>query len=365
MLLKSVRAKDKVARLGGDEFALLLEGCDIAVAQRIAQSVCDKVGQIRFQQNGKFFRIGASIGVAPLDGRWATAQEAQQAADGACFAAKDEGRGRVHIYQDLDQTILAQHDQMQWASRLQHAIDEDRFELFAQPITRLDTGTGKGLHFEVLLRLREFDGTLVLPGAFIPAAERYGLAAQVDRWVVTHVFEWMRSHQNEIFEVETIAVNLSGKTVGDRDFHRFVVDALEQSGVPANKISFEITETAAIGNINTALEFFKVLHDRGARISLDDFGSGMSSMAHLKRLPVDYLKIDGQFVKDMASDAVDCAMVRSINEIAHLTGKLTIAEFVENAETLSLLKAFGIDFAQGYHIAKPMPINDILAWHFR
>jgi diguanylate cyclase (GGDEF)-like protein/PAS domain S-box-containing protein len=365
LLLKNVRAKDTVARLGGDEFALLLEGCDITVAQRVAQSVCDKVAQIRFQQNDKIFRVGASIGVAPLDGRWATAQEAQHAADGACFAAKDEGRGRVHIYENMDKAVMAQHDQMQWVTRLQQGIDENRFELFGQPIMRLDTGVGKGLHFEVLLRLRESDGKLVPPVAFIPAAERYGLVTQVDRWVVTHVFEWMRSHQNEISEIATIAVNLSGKTVCDRDFHRFVIDALEHHQIPANKICFEITETAAIGNIDTVLEFFKVLQEYGTRTSLDDFGSGMSSMAHLKRLPVDYLKIDGQFVKDMASDAVDCAMVRSINEIAHLTGKLTIAEFVENAETLSLLGALGVDFAQGYHIAKPMPINDILAWHLR
>ncbi|AZP13264.1 EAL domain-containing protein [Undibacterium parvum] len=363
LLLKSVRAKDTVARLGGDEFALLLEDCDVNIAQRIAQTVCDKVAQIRFQQDGKFFRVGASIGVAPLDSRWETAQAAQQAADGACFAAKDEGRGRVHIYEDMDKAVLAQHDQMQWATRLQQGIDENRFELFAQPIIRLDADAGKELHFEVLLRLRENDGKLVSPAAFIPAAERYGLVAQVDRWVVTHVFEWMNAHQNDISEIETIAINLSGKTVGDRDFHHFVAAALEQSHVPANKISFEITETAAIGNIDIALEFFKLLHQRGAHSSLDDFGSGMSSMAYLKHLPVDYLKIDGQFVKDMATDAVDCAMVRSINEIAHLTGKLTIAEFVENIETLNLLRTFGINFAQGYHVAKPMPINEILVWH--
>lgn len=362
LLLKSVRAKDTVARLGGDEFALLLEGCDMDAAQRIAQAVCDKVAQIRFQHNDQLFRIGASIGVAPLDDRWESAQAAQQAADGACFAAKDEGRGRVHMYEDLDKIVLAQHDQMQWVTRLQQAIDDDRFVLFAQPILGFGLHAQDGLHFEVLLRLQEADGTLRPPGAFIPAAERYGLAMQIDRWVVTHVFEWMVAQHQAMDRVHTIAINLSGKTVSDREFHRFVCELIDLGRVPANKISFEITETAAIGHLDLALEFFGMLRERGVRIALDDFGSGMSSMAYLKRLPVDYLKIDGQFVKDMANDAVDRAMVRSINEIAHLTGKLTIAEFVESADILLLLDELGVDFAQGYHIGKPKPIDEILDW---
>ncbi|MDO8179684.1 MAG: EAL domain-containing protein [Undibacterium sp.] len=362
LLLKSVRAKDTVARLGGDEFALLLEGCDMEAAQRIAQAVCDKVAHLRFQHNGQLFRIGASIGVAPLDDRWESAQAAQQAADGACFAAKDEGRGRVHMYEDLDKIVLAQHDQMQWVTRLQQAIDDDRFVLFAQPILGFGVHAQDGLHFEVLLRMQETDGTLRPPGAFIPAAERYGLAMQIDRWVVTHVFEWMVTQHQAMDRVHTIAINLSGKTVSDREFHRFVCELIDLGRVPANKISFEITETAAIGHLDVAVEFFGMLRDRGVRIALDDFGSGMSSMAYLKRLPVDFLKIDGQFVKDMANDVVDRAMVRSINEIAHLTGKLTIAEFVESADILLLLDELGVDFAQGYHIGKPKPIDEILDW---
>lgn len=362
LLLKSVRAKDLVARLGGDEFALLLESCDLGAAQRIAQQICEKVAQIRFQQGGKFFRVGASIGVVPLDGRWENAQAAQQAADGACFAAKDEGRGRVHMYVDLDRTIMAQHDQMQWATRLQQAIDENRFELFSQPIMPIGERGEQGLHFEVLLRLRETGGNLVPPGVFMPSAERFGLAPQVDRWVVNRVFEWMKLHAAKLDEVHIIAINLSGKSIGDRDFHRFLIEALDRDQIPAHKISFEITETAAIGHLDIATEFITMLQQRGARISLDDFGSGMSSMAYLKHMAVDYLKIDGQFVKDMASDAVDCAMVRSINEIAHLTGKITIAEFVENEDILKLLEDMGVDFAQGYHIGKPKPIDKIFTW---
>ncbi|OFJ50005.1 GGDEF domain-containing protein [Janthinobacterium lividum] len=362
LLLKSVRAKDLVARLGGDEFALLLEGCDLNAAHRISQQICEKVARIRFQHSSNFFRIGASIGVVPLDGRWANAQAAQQAADGACFAAKDEGRGRVHLYVDADRIIIEQRDQMQWAARLQQAIDENRFELFAQPIMQLGEHAESGLHFEILLRLREMDGTLVLPGVFIPSAERFGLAPQVDRWVVSHVFEWMKLHADRLDKVKVIAINLSGKSIGDKDFYQFLMDALDREKIPAHKISFEITETAAIGNLDIATEFIAMLHQRGARISLDDFGSGMSSMAYLKHLSFDYLKIDGQFVKDMANDAVDCAMVRSINEIAHLTGKITIAEFVESADILMLLKDLGVDCAQGYHVGKPKPIDEIFSW---
>jgi len=363
LFLKSVRANDLVARLGGDEFALLLEGCDLNAAQRITQQICEKVAQIRFKHGDKFFRVGASIGVVPLDARWENAQAAQQAADRACFAAKDEGRGRVHMYADLDQPVMVQRDQMQWATRLQQAIDEDRFELFAQPIMALGDHVEQGLHFEVLLRLRETNGALVPPGVFIPSAERFGLAPQVDRWVVSRVFKWMRTNADKLDKIHTIAINLSAKSVDDRDFHQFLIETLDRDHIPVHKISFEITETAAIGHLDIATEFIAMLHQRGARISLDDFGSGMSSMSYLKHLSVDYLKIDGQFVKDMVNDVVDCAMVRSINEIAHLTGKITIAEFVENGDILKLLEDLGVDFAQGYHIGKPKPIDEIFTWN--
>jgi diguanylate cyclase (GGDEF)-like protein/PAS domain S-box-containing protein len=362
LLLKTVRAKDLVARLGGDEFALLLEGCDLSAAHRISQQVCDKVAQIRYQHNGNFFRVGASIGVAPLDGRWENAQAAQMAADGACFAAKDEGRGRVHMYEDFDQSILKQRDQAQWINRLQQAIEENRFELFAQPITSLNKKNDLGLHFEVLLRLRERNGDLVSPGIFIPTAERYGLAPQIDRWVVRNVFDWMKTQSHQLDKVNIIAINLSAKSIGDKEFHRFLIEEIDKGLIPANKISFEITETAAIGHLDIATEFIALLQQRGVKISIDDFGSGMSSMAYLKHLSADYLKIDGQFVKDMAIDPVDCAIVRSINEIAHLTGKTTIAEFVENVDILMQLKELGVDYAQGYFIGKPKPIDEIFSW---
>ncbi|WP_310733176.1 EAL domain-containing protein [Colwellia sp. MB02u-10] len=362
ILTLNVFEKNLVARTGGDEFSLLLEGCDLKAAQRIAQQACEKIANIRFYHKGKFVHVSASIGVVAFDGKWENAQVVQQAAVSACLAAKHQGGGRVQIYSDTDLTVMELRGQMQWASRLQQAIDENRFELFAQPIMALDEQAEKGLHFEVLLRLRDTDGGLVSPALFMASAERFGLATQIDHWVVNSVLKWMKSHAHELEKINIIAVNLSGKSVGDRDFHHFFLEALDHAQVPVQKISFEITETAAIDCLDIATEFITMLHQRGAKISLDDFGSGMSSMAYLKKLAVDYLKIDGQFVKDMANDRVDCAMVRSINQIAHLTGKITIAEFVENADILMLLKDIGIDFAQGYHIGKPQPINEIFAW---
>lgn len=362
VLTQTVCAKDLVARIGGDEFALLLQSCDLQAAKRIAQHVCDKIAQIHFHHKDKFFHVGASIGVVTFDGKWENAQAVQQAAVSACLAAKHQGGGRVHIYSDTDLTVMELRGQMQWASRLQQAINENRFELFAQPIMALDEQAEQGLHFEVLLRLRDTDGSLVSPALFMASAERFGLATQIDHWVVNSVLKWMKPHVHELEKIHIIAVNLSGKSIGDRDFHHFLLEALDHTQVPVQKISFEITETAAIDCLDIANEFIAMLHQRGAKISLDDFGSGMSSMAYLKKLAVDYLKIDGQFVKDMANDTVDCAMVSSINQIAHLTGKITIAEFVENADILMLLKDIGIDFAQGYHIGKPQPINEIFAW---
>ena len=361
LLFKCVRAKDMVARLGGDEFALLLENCPPQTAQRIAQQVCERVAELRFQHGGKLFRVGASVGLVALDRRWDSARAAQQAADGACFAAKAAGRGRVHVYQEQDQSVLAQHAQMQWAPRLQQALDEDRFTLFVQPIVPLRPVAAAGLHFEVLLRLRDDDGALILPGAFMPAAERYGLATRIDRWVVTRVCQWLGGQPPGAQRIDTLAINLSGKSVGEPEFHQFIVQLLDPATVPVQQLCFEITETAAIENMGVAVGFLEMVRARGARISLDDFGSGMSSMAYLRRMPVDYLKIDGQFVKDMATDPIDCAMVRSINEIAHLMGKRTVAEFVESEAIWLLLCELGVDYAQGFHIGRPVPLEQACA----
>lgn len=360
LLTGSVRARDPVARLGGDEFALLLVNCPVSQAQRIAQTICDRLDELRFQDGELRFRVGASIGVAPVDKRWSAAASVLQAADSACYAAKSAGRGRVQTYNERDEVLLAQQGQMQWATRLQLAIEEDRLVLMGQPIQSLHPGRHSGLHFEVLIRLQETPGVLIPPGAFIPAAERYGLAMPIDRWVLTHVCGWMGEHRDVLDGVETIAVNLSGASVGDRGFHRFVGELLDRVKVPVEKLCFELTETAAITNLRDARAFFDMLHARGARIALDDFGSGMSSMAYLKHLPVDYVKIDGQFVKDMAVDELDFAMVRAINDIAHLMGKSTIAEFVENEPIMGHLRALGVDYAQGYHLGRPMPIDDLL-----
>ncbi len=362
LLLKSVRAKDTVVRLGGDEFALLLDGCDIISAQRIAQTICDRVAEIRFKHDGKLFRIGASIGIAQIDQHCDGVQNIQLAADGACFSAKNAGRGRVHIFEANNKAMLARHDQLQWSDRLQEAIENNRFELFAQPIMPLRENSAPGLYFEVLLRMRDTDGSLIPPGAFIPEAERYGVIAKIDRWVISRVSAWMKLQHDINVRINTIVINLSGKSVGDRAFQRFVTELLDHGQIAPDKLCFEIAEASTIEHIGEALEFFNVLRQRGLRISLDNFGGGVSSMADLKFLPVDYLKIDRRFVNNIAADPVDFAMVRSINEISHLTGKLTIAEFVESESVLTLLRELGVDFAQGFHIGKPLPIDQIFQW---
>ena len=360
LLLTCVRTKDTVARLGGDEFALLLERCDSSAAQRIAQNICKRVSELRFQHSGKVFRLGASIGLAPLDRRWENAQAAQQAADSACFAAKAAGRGQVCVYEEHDDAALAQHAQLQWATRLQQALDDDLFVLFAQPIQTLDADARSELQFEVLLRLRDVAGGLILPGAFFPAAERYGLAPKIDRWVVSHAYAWLLAHPEAVKRIGLMTINLSVKSLGDRSFQSFVCDLLDQGSLPPEKFCFEVSETAATENRVHTQDLFAMLSARGARISLDDYGSDLSSLAAIKRLPVDYIKINGQLVQGMATDAVNCAMVRSIHEISHLLGKRTIAKWVEGAPVLTRLQALGVDFAQGHHLGRPQPIDAVL-----
>jgi len=362
LLQRCVRSVDTVARLGGDEFGLLLENCDLDAARGIAQKVCDAVAGLRFEYEARQFHVGASIGLVPIDRRWDSAVAAQQAADSCCFAAKAAGRGRVNIYQENNKTLHHQQRQMHWSTRIEEAIEHDRFLLYAQPIKALGPQMQTGLHFEVLLRLKDDDGNIVLPGAFLPSAERYGLCPRLDRWVLSNVITWLQKQPEAMADIHMVAINVSGHSVSDPEFKAYVGQMLETCGLPPEKLCFEITETAAIGNIDDATQFFQVLHAYGAMIALDDFGTGTASMAYLRRLPIDYLKIDGQFVKDMASDKVDFAIVKSINEISHLVRKRTIAEFVENAAILDHLHAIGMDYAQGYHVGVPVPIAQIVDW---
>jgi EAL domain-containing protein (putative c-di-GMP-specific phosphodiesterase class I) len=315
--------------------------------------------EFRFIHDGRRFRVGTSIGLVPLDRRWATPALIMQAADTSCYAAKEAGRNRVHVWYDTDQAMHTRKGEMQWASRLEQALDEDRFVLYGQRIAPIHHDA-PGLHCEVLLRLQDTDGSIIPPGAFLPAAERFHMASRIDRWVVRHVFDWMCAHRERLDRIDTIAVNLSGQSIGDPSFHRFMQELLRDSPVEVHKLCLEITETAAITNLKDAGAFIEEMRQRGVRMALDDFGSGASSFGYLKALPVDYLKIDGQFIRDLVDDPLDEATVRCFCEVARLLQIQTIAEFVENAATLDKLCRLGVDYAQGYLLHKPQPLDALL-----
>ncbi|HTI17040.1 MAG TPA: EAL domain-containing protein [Trinickia sp.] len=346
------------ARLGGDEFGLLLEQRRAKDAQRIAEQICQELDAFRFCEGGRHLHIGASIGLILFDHCWNTAASVLQAADSACYAAKAAGRNRAHIYTASDEVIESHRGDMQWARRLEEALDKGQFALHWQRIVALEDD-GTALHGEVLLRMVDDDGKLISPGLFLPSAERFQMATRLDRWVVREVFELMAQHKHHSACLATVSVNLSGQSLSDRDFHRYVCDLLDCLDFDPHKLCFEITETAVITNLTEAHGFFASMRARGVRFALDDFGSGLSSFGYLKALPVDYLKIDGQFIKGLADDPVDQATVRCIGEIARATGKRTIAEFVETEAVETILQDIGIDFAQGYLRHRPAPIANL------
>jgi diguanylate cyclase (GGDEF)-like protein/PAS domain S-box-containing protein len=358
-LAQCIRATDTLARLGGDEFGVILEQCDAEQARQIASEICGRLDEFRFAYKERRFHIGASIGLVPIDDRWPTTAAVLQAADSACYAAKDAGRNRVHAWYDTDQVVLARHGEMQWVTRLEQALDENRFELYAQRIQALGREEHH-LRCELLLRLREPDGNLVLPEVFLSAAERFHMASRIDRWVVKYVLAWMSDHRDQLAHVDSIAVNLSGQSIGDRAFHRYVKDLTETIQFDTHKLCLEVTETAAITNLSVATEFIESLRSRGMHFALDDFGSGASSFGYLKALPVDYLKIDGQFITSLAHDPIDQAMVRCICDVAKAVGKQTIAEFVESSAVAALLADIGVDHIQGYFVHVPAPMEEVL-----
>jgi len=358
ILRSKVRDTDAVARLGGDEFGILYERCTMEVAKRIVDSLLGKVRDFRFEWQGHSFEVGVSVGLVSIIPGDENLSEILSAADVACYAAKDGGRNRMHVYQKDDFELKQRHGEMRWVTRIRKALEENRFCLYAQPIVMVSGKQESPRHYEVLMRLLDEEGRLVPPLAFIPAAERYHMMPAVDQWVVRHTFAQMALHQVELNDV-VFSINLSGQSIGDEGFLEFVVDAFAKTGVSARHVCFEITETAAVANINRARTFMATLKDMGCRFSLDDFGSGMSSFSYLQSLKVDFLKIDGSFVKNMCREPVNRAIVESANQIGHAMGMQTVAEFVEDDEILRALGVIGVDFAQGYGIAKPCPIEEL------
>ena len=360
-LLKSkIRWRDTLARLGGDEFGVLLESCSLEEAMQTAESLRMAISEYKFMWDDRSFRLGVSIGVVPISADNEDVAALLSAADSACAAAKEAGRNRIHSFAENDIDLMRRRREMQWAARINNALEENRFELFRQTIQPLQADED-GAHYEILLRMRDESGGIISPGLFIEAAERYNITPSIDRWVIRSAFRWLVSEADERERLALCSINLSGQSLGDEKFLPFVVDQFQMSGLDATKICFEITETAAIASYSQANRFINALKELGCKFALDDFGTGLSSFGYLKHFPVDYLKIDGSFVKEILHDPIDREMVRSINEIGHLTGKQTIAEFAENEEIITMLRGMGIDYAQGYGVSEPKRVTRAVA----
>lgn len=353
LLSSAIRKIDTLSRLGGDEFGVLLINCDLEHATIIAQNILDIIKEFRFTWETKSFAIGASIGMVQFNGGMYQEMTAVlSAADMACYAAKDLGRNRVHVYNDDEAHILKRQGEMQWVSRINMALEENRFVLFIQKIIGLGKNATKD-NIEFLVRMVDEDGELILPGAFIPAAERYNLMNQIDFWVIKHAF-FAFAEMIELDKApELIFINLSGASLSDDRIFRFMREQVEITGVDPNRVCLEITETAAISNLSVAVSFMHEMKRQGFRFALDDFGAGLSSFSYLKTIPVDFLKVDGSFIRDMLDDEMDAAIVDSIQRIGHVAGLQTIAEFVESDAILAHLREIGFDYAQGYAIHTP------------
>lgn len=363
LLKANVRSTDVLARLGGDEFGLLLKHCSLEQALKTADVLRQSLQEFRFAWQDKLFTIGVSIGVVAIDNTSRTLSDALSAADTACYAAKNKGRNRVQAYQVDDADLVQHYGEMHWVTRITRALEENRFCLYFQTIMPVAPDGDIGEHYEVLLRMCDESGTIIPPNAFIPAAERYNLMHLIDRWVIKTLFSTQKQHYQNVWrKAQTehqhylFTINLSGASINDDHFIPFLHEQFERYQIPPQVICFEITETLAIANLSKALNFMREFKQLGCNFALDDFGSGMSSFTYLKNLPVDYLKIDGAFVKDILDDPTDLVMVEAINRVGHVMGLKTIAEFVENDAILQKLRDIGVDYAQGYGIAKPCPI---------
>ena len=344
-----LRSGDIVARLGGDEFGVLLENCSLEKAIVLADKLRENVKDFRFVWADKTFEIGVSIGVVEINFENSEMAHILSSADIACYAAKDAGRNRVHVYEESDAAVSRRHGEMHWTSRITQALEEDRFCLYYQNIVNIEHDTVE--HIEMLVRMIGEDGSIILPGCFIPAAERFNLMASIDRWVISHVFELMGETTTvPDVAINMVSINLSGDSLNDASLLDFIYAEQEKYKVSLARICFEITETVAISNLSQAVLFIDSLKQHGCLFSLDDFGSGLSSFAYLKSLPVNYLKIDGSFVRDISNDEIDRAMVKSIQQVAEAMNLMTVAEWVEDEETLNILKELGINCVQGNYL---------------
>ncbi|MCK5829025.1 MAG: EAL domain-containing protein [Methylococcales bacterium] len=359
VLRKQIRSGDVLARLGGDEFGIIMSHCSLNEAYQACEKLRNTIRGFQFAWEDRSFFIGVSIGLSSINNHSGNAVEILKEADSACYAAKENGRNRIHVFNPDDEELASRRGEMQWIEKIQHAIAKNQFILYGQRIVPT-SDTEEGLHFETLIRYQDKQGNIIPPGAFLPAAERYNLAPALDKWVINNLFNCLSNYKDDLQHLSLCSVNLSGLSLSDESMLDFINNAFNKYSIPPEKICFEITETAAISNLNYASKFITLLRAKGCSFSLDDFGCGLSSFAYLKNLPVDFLKIDGLFVKDIIEDPVDRAMVKSIDEVGHIMNKKTIAEFVENDQIFNQLKDLGVDYAQGYEIAKPIPLKELL-----
>jgi Amt family ammonium transporter len=360
VIKNELRSGDAIARLGGDEFGIILHTCPVTQGLKICNNIREAIKDFRFPWEDKQFSIGVSIGVVKIDSTVENLSQLLSWADTACYAAKDLGRNRVHLYEPEDIELAKRQGQMQWVSRIRQALDLDQFRLYFQTIAPVNKKNGAGGHYEIFIRMLDENEGIIPPGAFVPAAERYNLMQEIDLWVVKNALAWLGDHtKHGKNPIGMCALNLSGASIGDPACLTAIKDYFKQYGVLPELICFEITETAAIANLRSATKFIKDLKSIGCKFALDDFGSGLSSFGYLKNLKVDYLKIDGSFIKDIDKDTTDKAMVQSINSIGHVMGLKTIAEFVETEEILNTLNEIGVDYAQGYHIDRPRPLEQL------
>lgn len=366
VMLTRMRGSDTLARLGGDEFGALLESCPPDQALRIAHAMRETVREFRFVWENKTFSVGVSIGLVPIDAESGNADHVLALADACCYEAKNKGRDRVQLYRPEESDAAGKQSELQLVSQINRAFEMGEFRLFRQRILPLAQTASEQPYYEVLVRMIDRSGALVPPTGFMPAAERYNLLTSIERWVISSLVEYLhRQWQAGVIPHQPApdgtrgyyAVNLSGASINDKSFPEFLKKLLTRYELPHGLLCFEITETTAISNLNKAAELMHELKGMGYRFALDDFGTGMSSFAYLKYLPVDYLKIAGMFVKDMAGDAMDAAIVEAINRISHILGMQTVAESVEDAQTLERVKALKIDFAQGYYISEPEALS--------
>ena len=352
-----IRENDIFARIGGDEFGILIQRCKLERGVELAEKIRLAISDFRFSWEEKVFEVGTSIGLVSINKDTQSISEVLSTADSACYIAKDMGRNRIHVSEKDDEALNRRHLEMNWSHKIKHALEMDSFTLHCQHVEPIGTQRDNlPVYCESLIRLKEKDG-LIQPMAFIPAAERYNLIARIDRWVISHLMNKLKQMPDKETANRIFALNLSGTSLTDTSIMGYILSELEKTGVNAEQICLEITETVAISNLDHAKRFIQILGGVGFRFALDDFGSGLSSFNYLQYLPVDYLKIDGGIVRDVHKNVVNKAMVESINNIGHIMGLTTIAEFVENEEIYDTLKEIGVDYAQGYHVHKPAPFS--------